>query len=74
VQVKEKIRDVLIDYSGSNLNSSAVRNKISMEIFLEISKEVANHIYYQHEELTKELLTKQNRIIALERELSNQSK
>lgn len=74
MQVKEKIRDVLIDYSGSNLNSSAVRNKISTEIFLKISKEIGNYIHYQNEELTKELLTKQNRILALERELSNQSK
>lgn len=74
MQIKGLIRDVLIDHSGSNLNSSAVRNKIAVEIFLVIADELANRHHYQNQELTKELLQKQNRIQALERELSNRSK
>ena len=74
MQLRENIRSVLIDYSGSNFNSSAVRNKVAVEIDLAIRKEVEQYLHYQNQELTKELLTKANRIQELERAISNKCK
>jgi hypothetical protein len=74
MQLVETIRSVLIDYSKSNLNSSAVRNQIAKEIARDVSKEVARYIAYQGQELTKELLIKENRIIELESRTSYRAK
>ena len=71
MHMRNNIRDILIDYSGSNFNSSAVRNKVAVEIDLAIRKEVEQYLHYQNQELTKELLTKANRIKELERAISN---
>jgi hypothetical protein len=65
--LKKKIKKVLFDYKESNLKSSAVRDKIANDIRNEIQNEVQTHFMYQNSELTKDLLTKTNRINTLER-------
>ena len=70
----KKIKSVLFDYKESNLKSPAVRNKIAEDINREIREEVRNHFMYQNAELTKDLLTKTNRINNLEKLIRRNSK